>query len=116
MAEPNPAAKTAAAVFAIAITTCSAGLILFGIAIGLSCERWATGRDQCTKSWETGLNAAGGGLLGLAGTWVRNPFIRKGKTEAEGGAAAVPPRTLPPRGPDGRFRSVSQIDDPPTPL
>lgn len=97
MAEPNPAAKTAAAVFAIAITACSAGLLLFGIAIGLSCERWATGRDQCTKPWETGLNAAGGGLLGLAGTWVRNPFIRREEK------AAPQPRATQPRGPDGRF-------------
>ena len=120
MTDPNPAAKATAAVFSIAITTCSAGLLLFGAAVGLSCERWATGRDQCTESWKLGLNAAVGGILGLAGTWVRNPYIRRKEDEdaaqqqqtPAGGATGVDPaapaRRLPPRGPDGRFRKFAE--------
>lgn len=61
----------------IGITIGSVGMVVFGLAIGLSCERWATARGQCTGSWLTAAASSSGGGLGVAGTWIKNPYIRR---------------------------------------
>lgn len=72
---PPPATPQAGATIGITIT--SVAMIAFGLAIGFSCERWATGLGQCTGSWLTGLAASSGGGLGIAGTWTKNPYLRR---------------------------------------
>lgn len=92
-------AATAGGMAAIGVTVTSISLLLGGVAVGLSCERWATGPRQCDEAWKAGLGGVAGGGLGLVGTWLKNPYLRR--REDEPVAPAVEPEHGPIADPRG---------------
>ena len=89
-------AATAGGMAAIGLTVTSISLVLGGVAVGLSRERWATGPGQCDGAWLSGLGSAGGGGLGLIGTWLKNPYLRRREDGQAADEPAAPPIDLTP--------------------
>lgn len=106
-------AATASGMAAIGVTVTSISLLLGGVAVGLSCERWATGPRQCDDVWKSGLGGVAGGGLGLVGTWLKNPYLRRREDDQAADEPAAPPIDLTPdpRG-GGRMSEPPPLIDP----